>query len=634
MPDLETSNPPAFALTQNDDARGERARAAELALSNWTSRTALLLLLAFTYFLYSPATRFGFVYDDIFQILSNDHLNSWRFLPVYFTQHVWSHVPQIPANFYRPLFLLWLRLNTVAFGHEPTGWHFTNILLHLAVTGLAYVLGLRLFKQRSAALAAAAIFGVHPVHVESVAWVSGAPEPLSAVLFLGSLLCYLHAKTVLAKARWQATSLALFACALLAKETAAVLPGVILAYELTLGRSAEQDRRRYYQRTFQALVSYITVLAAYLAVRSLVLSELTHRMTDVPLRASLLTWPWLLCVYIRELFWPSGLSPLYDVSFVQRLTQPGFVLPVLALLGVGLVLYGARRKIASGLPAFLSLWFLLTIAPAMLAFCVALPAEAYHDRYLYLPSLAFALMVGSIFGWSIAHSGPARRAAAILPLVAVAGALAKVTYRQLPFWQTNYDLFQRAADVAPRNEIANLNFAGELIKRQEYARALQACQRDLAYNPNSARVKASAGTAAFFLKNYQQAARYFEDAAQTGPPQAYWYQMLGLSRLNLGQYGSARDALQLAAITDPETRGVHFTLGLVEKRQGRWSQARDDFAAELALDGSNQAVRSALNDAEAHLRAAPETASIQRNNPGLLPSRFPEKERNRQKLSK
>ena len=572
-----------------------------------SSKIGLLLVLAATYFVYAPATRFAFVYDDIFQIGQNPHLDSWRFLPVYFTQHVWSHVPQIPANFYRPLFLVWLRLNNVLFLREPAGWHFTTILLHIAATALAYLLATTLLKNRPAALVTALLFGLHPVHVEAVAWVSGVPEPLSTVFFLGSFLCYLRQRTEAEhRVLWLSGSLLLFGAALLSKETAAVLPLVMVAYELTAGRDrgpgTELTASRF-QRLWKTLLSYFVLLLIYLLVRQRVLGGFTHRMSSVSLHTSVLMWPWLLCFYLREIIWPSHLSPLYDVAYVNRLAQPAFILPLLALCATAAVVFWLSYKSKSGMPIFLSAWFLITLAPAMVIFCVALPAEGFHDRYLYLPSFALALWAGALFsaGWS--NPRFAVKGLTLAAVILVSLGLAVSTHVQTKYWASNYVLFQRAVAVAPRNEIANLNFVAELLKTMEYERALRLSQAVIALNPESARALGSAGAASFLLGNYRQSEAFYAKAVQIDPTQANLFRFLGITRMKLGLYEGAQTALQKALAVDPHLRGVHYALGLAEINLQEWQQAKDQFQAELNNDPDNSSARDALRDAEAKLHS-------------------------------
>jgi len=572
----------------------------------------ILLLGVATYALYAPALGFPFVYDDIFQIVQNGHLDSWHFLPLYFTKHAWSHLPGVAVNFYRPFFLLWMRLNNLVFGHEPAAWHLTTILLHLLAMVLVYRVALTPRLGRAAAALAALLFAVHPVQVESVAWVSGATEPLEAAFFLGSFLCYLRGKPEPARL-WRLASLGMFAGALLVKETAAVLPGVIAAYELTLGEESEQPAQKRVwdvRQAFARFIPYAIILGVYLAVRWWVLHGLSHSATTVPLWSSLLTLPWLLCFYLRLLVWPAGLSPLYDVVYVTRFMEARCVVPLLVLLGIAVSVAWAARKEQSRRMIFFAFWFLLTLAPALAIFCLALPAEGFHDRYLYLPSVAFALVVGVGFEVWFRNTKRVGRVLAILAAVGAVGALAITTRHQIPYWQSNYSLFGRASAIAPQNEIAGLNFAAELVRNQDYRQALLVSQRAILYNPQSARALGSAAAAAFYLADYHQAEAYYARSVELDPTRGNLQYYLGLSRLRLGSYDSAEAALQAALRDDPEQRGVHYALGLVFAHTNRWQAACGQFATEAHNDPGNGAVQTALRNAEAHL-ARPDSSAPQ-----------------------
>ena len=210
-------------------------------------RFLLVLAISLTLLAFIGTLRFEFVYDDLSQIVSNPHVQSWQYVRSYFTEQVWGHLyPGQPGDYYRPLFLLWLLLNHSLFGLQPGGWHATALSLHLLTTGLEYLLAYRLTKDRMGAGMASLFFGLHPVHIEAVAWVSAVCEPLMAAPMLGSLLCYLKQRELGPPRRrtlWQAASLGLFLIAVLCKETALVLPGIIAAYEWMFPAHEEETRQ-------------------------------------------------------------------------------------------------------------------------------------------------------------------------------------------------------------------------------------------------------------------------------------------------------------------------------------------------------------------------------------------------------
>ena len=566
-------------------------------------KIAALLLLATVFLLYIPTTSYQFVYDDPYQILSNGHVHSWRFLPVYFTQNVWSQIPNSGTNLYRPLFLVWLRLNYALFGPESPGWHLTTVLMHVLVTGLVYLLTRVLLRKPAAALVATAVFGVHPIHVEAVAWISGVAEPLCAACVLGSVLSYVWSRDPSKNPRlWRTLSLILSALGVLEKETAIAVPLLIVAYEYTVGRESEQPIS--IREISITLVPYAGIFAGYLILRTFAMHG-PPRLGSIPLHTSLLSWPWLLWIYVGLLFWPAHLSPLYDFVYVDRITSLRFVIPVAAFV-LCLAMFWRLRKMRPRVSIFLALWFLITLAPAFAQFCLANPLENYHDRYLYLPSVSLAVFIGAIVSRLISKHLLQNRLAygATATIVVI---LAFSTVHQLRFWESNYSLFEHASAVAPKNELAAGNFAVELTNRGEYKRALDLSETMLRLHPASLPALQSAARAAFLLHDFFKAEHYYSEAVQLEPSDATLWLKLGSSQMKLGRYSDAATSMKEAASLNPQAPLLHYSLGFVLTQLHEWQAAREQFLAELQLncDCSSDATRRALQDVDSHLADRP-----------------------------
>jgi tetratricopeptide (TPR) repeat protein len=558
------------------------------------SLPVLLVLLA-TFFLYARTLSYHFVYDDNHQILANAHVLSWRYLPVYFTQNVWSHVQNGKINFYRPLFLVWLRINMAVAGTEPWGWHLTTLLLHVLVTGLVYLVASAVLQDRLAALVAAAVFGFHPTHVESVAWISGVTEPLGTSLLLAAFLCYLRQRTRPAMLSiWMALSLILFAAAMLSKETEVVLPFLIILYELTVGRASRQPQWGV------RLIPYFVVLAAYFGLRAAAMHGAPTQ-GQASLHDVLLSLPWLACVYLKMLFWPAPQSPVYDFPYVNNALSARFFI-ALALITIGCGLVWLIRKRHSQLGTFLAGWFVLSLAPALGAFYLALKSESYHDRYLYLPSLALALAIAFFFHQLRLRHG-------VVPGVAwggttlLLGAMALITYHEQQYWATDELLFEHACVVAPQNELALANYAKDLIYDQEYSRALALSERMMKIHPESTMPFQGGAVAAFLLHNYALAERYSATALTLDSSLWQMHLQLAVCRINLGKYEAALEPLRAASHLAPNHEIIHYKLGMVLMKLGRWPEARDEFAKELEIRHEDVDAKRALAEAEAHLHA-------------------------------
>jgi protein O-mannosyl-transferase len=566
----------------------------------------VLLTLGVVAFLYRASLRFQFVYDDLYQIALNPHLRSWHFLPIYFTQNVWSQLTGNTSNFYRPFFLLWLRVNFVAFGDEPAGWHLTTLLIHLLAVALVYLLARALLDGRIPALFAAMVFGVHPIHLEAVAWVSGVNESLAGALFLASLLTYLQwEKPGTRRPWWLAGSLALYGAAMLVKETAAVLPAVLAAYHYCLqppGDRKPQARIRYlYRENGREIAAYGAVLFLELMARTWVLRGFPHQAPG-PLRLSLLSWPWLFWRYVAMLFWPTNLSPLYDFLYVSRINDLRFILP-LALIACSVAIAWRRKWLEGRLATFVILWFVITLSPAFVQFLLARPSESYHDRYLYLPSVALALWLAAAFERLCARSKRWPQAMAWTAAVFAVILSSTATHRQISYWESNYSLFARAYQVAPRNELAASNLAAEFVKRKQYPEALHLSEQMIELHPGSVPPLVSAAYASFLLHDYVAAEQYYERAVELDPEHGNALYMLALARIRLGKYSLALDALRRAASLSPREPLMHYALGVAFGELEQWTEARDQFLLELQANaGVSQAlVRQALENAEDHL---------------------------------
>ena len=580
------------------------------------SNAGFLFTLGLVAFLYTPSLRFQFVYDDVYQIALNPHVHSWRFFPVYFTQSVWSQVTGSTDNFYRPFFLLWLRINYLAFGDEPAGWHLTAVLVHLLATVLVHRLARALGTGRIAAFLAAIVFGLHPIHLEAVAWASGVTESLASTFFLAALVTYVQWKKAgQYRSLWLAASVGLFAAALLVKETAAVLPVVLVAYEycgMPPNEPTQQRRlRSFFHQQWRQLVPYGAVLFLYLMARTCAIHGIPHR-TPVPLRLTLLSWPWLLCLYVKMLILPVNLSPLYDFPYVYRVHEVRFILPLVLIVTASAVVW-LRRRHQGSLSTLMILWFVITLSPAFLQFLLAKGSESYHDRYLYLPSVAWALLLGVAFEHLGTRANRLQRGLAWISATTLVTILAFGAHRQINFWESNYSLFAQAHQVAPQNELAASNFAAELMKRRQYQEALNLAEQMIRLHPQSVPPLLSAASASFFLHDYVTAERYYQRAVQLEPEQSNPLYLLALTRIRLGERASALEALRMAAALSPREPMMHYMLGVGFAHLGDWTEARDQFRLELQamnVDGQQDLVRQALRNAEDHLGAAMAPASF------------------------
>lgn len=568
---------------------------------------ALLISLA----AYIGTLNFQFVYDDTDQIVKNQAIQSWAAAPQYFTRDVWPHSSTDDVgNYYRPVFLLWLLVIYKFFGLNPLWWHLMSVMAHLCVVFLVYRLTLKLTQDEIVAGSTALIFGLHPVHIESVAWVSGITDPLLAIFFITSFLCFLKNREQSSSAdrppaRFWIASLVLYAVALLEKEAAVMLPAIIFSYTMifptrgtsTAAASSDETLSQRVIAAFLTTIPYLLLTALYLLVRFIALRGFGHTQTTIPISTLLATWTSVLFFYLRLLVWPFGLSAFYDTPYITSLHWGNFFLPLLIIVGVAAGLYWWSRR--SRVVAFAAFWMILLILPP-LNLSVFKEGEIAHDRYLYLPSVGFCLIVAVALrrlmpGAAKFHGVPVVQAAV---LIIVACILGFATARQSLPWATNLALYQRGIQIAPDNYIAINNLAKELASREKYNEAIGLFLRALKRKPDYQLANYNVGYIYYKLGDHAKAEQYLNRAIEIDPREPDQYRILGFSLLETGQMEAAEAALRHAIRLRPDAAEQHLALGIILKKKGDLDGALREFNTELNYNPNQTEARQHIAEIE------------------------------------
>lgn len=547
----------------------------------------LLLVLAAVFLAYNATLGFQFVLDDEPQAVTNPLIREARFIPHYFTINAWYQmVPDELANYYRPLFLLWLFLNYQLFGGNAAGWHLTTVLVHLTATTMVYALAMKILRRRGAALAAAVVFGFHPVHIQAVAWVAGVTESLVATAILGTLVCYINARER-KSGPWLAGALALYAVALLCKETGLAALLLVAAYEwIGPPEEPEAAARPWARRLGSALwacVPFFLLTALYMVARVRVLHGFSHPVVNLPLSVMALTMPSVLWFYLKVLLWPVGLSMYYDLGYVTGFSVTRFLLPLLAVAAAGVGLWLWWRKSGSRAVAFSAVMLAVALLP-VLNLRIFPPDEFVGDRFAYLASAALALLAAAAIeaipaGRATLFGAPAARTAAVMILAAVM--MAAIASQDI-YWADNLLLYYRGVSVAPGNNLARMNLANEVLARGLSDQAILLYQQALRRNPRDWQCAYNLGYAYYRLGKYAEAEQQMQRAAALNPGDADVAYYLGLSRMKQGKWNEATEPLRAAIQRDPRARGYRYSLGLVLEHQGKLPEALAMFKEELA----------------------------------------------------
>ncbi len=549
--------------------------------AHWLLRISFLATIA----VYARVITFDWVFDDYPQIVMNGWLRGWRHIPDFFTKHMWAFAyPKWPGKYYRPGFLMWLWGNFHLFGTTPGWWHAVAVIAHLVASALVYLLAKYLTRDRWLGALAAAIFVLHPVHIEAIAWISGATEILVTILVLSSLYFYLtSAKSYDAARFW--ISIALYALALSSKETAVVLPLLILVATWLENGSAAKTKVVF---CVKSVLPFAVVTVFYLAARIIALEGFAHADQKVALGTQLLTMPSVIWFYLHQLVWPWDLSLFYDVELVTHLTIRNFWLPsflVTLVLVPTLFLVRRRTELQFGLCLLV-----LSLLPVLAGIGMFQQHDYVHDRYLYLPSVGFAIMMAVGIRHLASKIGSNDRVVRHFQLAFAAAllfAFAAGTHVQLGQWDSDYSVFARGVEVAKENPLPRRYLGETLISLGRPWDAIQLFKQALARDPKSWLDSYCLGTTYLRMKDWGHAKHYLEIAIENQPTSTgrdpLPTHQLGWAELNMGNAAAAEVHFRDAIAIRSEGAGFHRALGVALQKQDRFQEAQAEFRIDDAV---------------------------------------------------
>ncbi len=555
----------------------------------------LLAALTITAAVYLPSLHYGFVYDDHNQIENNPLIQSWHYLPRAFAGHLWAQKTAI-AIYYRPIFTLWLMLNYALFGLNAAAWHASALALHLLATALVYFLALRLTRRQWTSGIASLLFGLNPIHVEAVDWLSGATEPLSASLLLAALLAYFKARET-GQAAWMAVALAASLLSDLAHESGVVIVALVFAYEWV--DSQPRPLLRRLRRAAWAALPFLAVILLYAGMRLAAIQTLAERHNPYSVRQLLLALPASALFYVKHLVVPIGLSVFYNLSVASFQNSLRAALACLALAILAAAMWICVRR--SPLLEWLALWIFVTLLPAF-ALLFFNSTELVHDRYLYLPSVAFSILIAM----ALDRLRSDRAAPAALALaVCLAAAYGAGTAYEGSFWRDGLALNERGVAIAPGNEVAMHNLGVELMLAQRDIDAIPYFLRVLQADPRSEETLFALGICYFNLDMLDDAAGYFNRAIAVSPSDPKPHLLLGRVLDKQSRLGDAEREIRRAIALLRVPRGFkayHLALADVLAEKGDVNGALKEYQAELDNDPGSVEARAGAEKMETILR--------------------------------
>lgn len=507
------------------------------------------------YVLKNPHVTGGFTKDAVLWAFTHFHATNWH--PVTWLSHM---------------------LDCQLYGLNPRGHHLSNVMLHMTTAILLFLVVLQMTANLWRSAFVAAVFAIHPLRVESVAWIAERKDVLSALFFVLTLASYSHYVRRPSFARY-ATVFFVFALGLMCKPMLVTLPLILLLVDYwPLGRFVPSAARGLILEKIPLLVlaiatCMITVVAQRLTSQRLMKAALPIRFGNAVISCK---------AYLHDMVWPSNLATFYP--FDGTLVHLSTVIPAALLLSaISLVVFflQTRRYLVVGW-----LWYLVTLGPVTGILQVGEQARA--DRYTYLPHIGLYLALT----WAVSDLCARWRSAKLflgIISTSILFALVLVAYTQVRYWKSSESLWRHTVDRTANNGVAHRYLGHALFVEGKRDEAIVEFEQSLQIDERQDMAHVNLGVTLLELGRTQEAISHFETALNINPKCSDAQSNLGMIFLELGRPDEALAYLEDALSIEPDFGTAHYNLANALGTLGRAKEALLHYQRATALDADDVA---------------------------------------------
>lgn len=544
-----------------------------VAAKPWLVLWICFALVALTLAVFGQSVHFGFVnYDDDLYVFDNPIVAGGL------TAHgaLWE-LSHPDCYLYHPVTMLSLMLDHQVFGGRPGGYHFTNIMLHAGSAILLFLALRRMTGSLWPAALAAALFAIHPLRAESVAWIAERKDVLSGFFFMLTLLAYAwHVEKPPARGRYAAVCVAA-ALALFAKPTTITLPFVLLLLDYWPLRRQESWTQLVIEKIPLLLLAAAAGATTAWAAAQFIAPTSHLSMLD-RVGYALISYT----IYLRQMFWPTGLAVLYPASLHGP--SPGVVfLAAVVVAGLFIAAWTLRRAQPWLLTGWL--WYLGVLAP--MVGLVRVGAFAHADRYTYLAQIG---LYGAV-AWQLQQWFAGKKVFALsLLLFTAVLTLAVCAWKQTAYWHDSVALWTRAIACTTDNPIAENNLGNALLQQNRLGEAAPHLQRAITLRSNYAEAHYNLGNVLGRAGRLDDAIAEYNGALRFKPVYAEAENNLATALRQKGRLDDALVHYKKAIAAQPGRESIHFNYARALWQKGAVPDTIAQYQICVQLNG---------NDAEA-----------------------------------
>ncbi len=566
----------------------------------------LLAILLVCVAVYANALSNDFVYDDSPQVLNNPWIRDFRYLPQIFSSNAWGFYNKLAVtNYYRPLMYVIYSLCYHLFGLAPWGYHLVNVLFHAGNSLLVFMVTSRLLRipglnpypgskegegaSRILPFIATLLFATHPIHVEAVTWVAGLPD-LSFTFF--SLLSFYYFLRWREKdggsLRFIVLSAGTFFLASLCKETAMTLPAIFLLYDIAAGGGW---KNRVMER-LKAYLPYIVVAAVYMVIRIHALGGFApmKKHSELNTYEDVINIFPLFARYLGKLFFPFDLNAFYVLHPVYSIFEPRELisLSVAVIFTVAAIMTWKKNRLA---------FFCMSLAVLPLGPVLYIPVvgeNSFAERYLYLPSVGFAILLSMLVLWAAREIRRERLFAAVSVLLAL---YCFLTVNRNKVWHSDFTLWSDTVNKSPDAAVAHDFMGLACVRKGMMKEAIDHFQKAVELDPDLATAHDNLGESYVLTGDTDRGIEQLQTAVMLSPGLVDAHINLGMAYWKKGRSADAITQYEAAIRLQPDNAEAYSSLGKIYDRLGNEDMAIDCFNAAARLSPEDAGLRADLAEA-------------------------------------
>ena len=557
-----------------------------------------------TFLLYLPALRNDFVnWDDDTYIYENTNINALNLRALY-----WM-VTTLHASNWHPLTWLSHAVDYSIFGLKPWGHRLTSITLHALNTFLVFTMVCQLviigYKTRGAigvltgeglvppliiATVTALLFGIHPVHVESVVWLSERKDLLCAFFILLTILAYLFftsSRSAKERRGWFILSLLFFTSSLISKPMAVSIPLVLLLIDIyPLNRLTQSSKEKIAILLEKIPFLILSMLSGVITIIAQYAGGAVASIEDYALQVRILNAFRSVLFYLVKMIYPAQLVPFYPYHKNDSWLALENIISLGVIAGITWI---CCRRMQKGFKLAFVAWgtYIIMLLPVLGIVQVGLQAAA--DRYTYLPSISLFAIFGATFFWLYERSGRGKNRIALRGVLltcfcCILFLVGWLTVQQIKVWQNSYSLWSYVNKIYPDKIIlANYNLGLAYYAMGMYDKAIAEYEKVLGMKPDFVEAHNNLGNAYFARYMDDKAISEYEKVVASNPNHAKAHNNLGFAYYTKGMYDKAMDEINKARSICPDYATAHYNAGLVYYAQGMHDKAIAAYAKAVIL---------------------------------------------------